>query len=73
MCAGCGRIDGAGLSRGALCAARYIVGCDAKRLFSFSLDDSALRELAVAAEGYLLAHLDRSFRTLDYYKRLNYC
>ena len=55
------------LGRGALAAARYIIGCDAKKLFSFELGDAALRELSSATEGYLLAQLDRGFRTLDYY------
>jgi len=58
------------LGKGALNAVRYITSCDAKRLFSFTLGAGSLRELAVAAEGYLLAHLDRRFRTLDYYKGL---
>ena len=60
--------DGAALSIGALEAIRYIISCDAKKLFSFSLGDDALRELNFASEGYLLAHLDRRFRTLDYFK-----
>ena len=59
---------GAPLSQGALQAMRYVLGCDAKKLFSFSLGDAALRELHNAAESYLLLHLDRRFRTLDYYK-----
>ena len=67
-CRGCGVAEGAELGRGALNAARYIIGCEAKKIFSFSISDAALRELTVAAEGYLLAHLDRRFRTLDYYK-----
>jgi len=58
----------AALSAGALSAARYILCCDAKKLFSFSISAAALRELSAAAEGFLLAHLDRSFRTLDYFK-----
>jgi DNA repair protein RecO (recombination protein O) len=53
---------------GALRAAKYIINCDPKKLFSFSLGDAALRELTFAAERYLLTQLDRSFRTLDYYK-----
>ena len=62
--------DGAPLSRGALKAMRYIIGCDPKKLFSFILGDEALRELSSAAEGYLLAQLERPFRTLDYYKSI---
>ena len=60
--------EGATLSLGALEAMRYIINCDAKKLFSFSLGEDALRELNFASEGYLLAHLDRKFRTLDYFK-----
>jgi DNA repair protein RecO (recombination protein O) len=56
------------LGKGALSAARYIINCEPKKLFSFSLGDAALRELSVVTERYLLAQLDRSFRTLDYYK-----
>lgn len=56
------------LSRGALNAMRYIIGCDPKKIFSFSLGGAALRELAGASENYLLTHLERSFRTLDFYK-----
>jgi DNA repair protein RecO (recombination protein O) len=69
-CGGCTAADGAAMSRGALNAARYIVGCDPKKLFSFTLSDDGQRELASITEGYLLAHLDRRFRTLDFYKGL---
>ena len=55
------------LSAGALNAAQYILSCEPKKLFSFSLTGSALMELSKATEAYLLAHLDRKFRTLDYY------
>ena len=63
-------VGGLILSQGALSAARYITGCNSKKLFSFTLGGAAMRELTSAAEGYLLAHLDRPFRTLDYYKGL---
>ena len=63
-----GATGGSVLGKGALNAARYIINCDPKKLFSFTLGAAALRELSAAAEGYLLAHLERNFRTLDYYK-----
>jgi len=69
-CKSCGSESGAYLSKGTLEAARYILKCDIKKLFSFSLGKSAHRELIRAAEGYLLAHLDRGFRTLEYFKGL---
>ena len=58
------------LSAGAFNAARYVLDCDAKKLFSFTLSETALRELSKKTEGYLLAHLDRTFRTLDYYHKV---
>jgi len=59
------------LSGAALQAMRYILGCDRKKLFSFNIGDLALGELTKAAEAYLLAKLDRGFRTLEYYKGIN--
>jgi DNA repair protein RecO (recombination protein O) len=58
------------LSSGALNAANYIISCDAKKLFSFKLSDEARGELSKKTEEYLLAHLDRTFRTLDYYHKV---
>ena len=69
-CAECTRVDGAAIGRGALQAARHILNCDQKKLFSFTLGDVSLREIASAAEGYLLTQLDRRFRTLEFYKQL---
>jgi len=58
------------LSKSAYDAAKYILNCESKKLFSFTLSDSALKELSRSTENYLLAHLDRSFRTLDYYHKI---
>jgi len=58
------------LSAEALGAARYILACAAKKLFSFKISDAALRELSASVENYLLTHLDRVFKTLDYYKKV---
>lgn len=59
------------LSAGALSAARYILTCDSKKLLSFRIESNGLKELAEETETYLLTHLDKSFRTLDYYKKTN--
>jgi len=69
MCSGCAGGSGTvRLGGGALSAAKYILDCAPKKIFSFNISDEALRELSSATEGYVLAHLDRQFRTLDYYK-----
>ncbi|MCL2079288.1 MAG: DNA repair protein RecO [Oscillospiraceae bacterium] len=54
----------------ALEAAKYILTCNPKKLFSFKLSDNSINELASATENYLLTHLDRTFKTLDYYKKV---
>jgi len=58
------------LTAQALDAAKYIIGCDSKKLFSFKISEIVQKELAIAAEEYLLLHLDRTFKTLDYYKKV---
>ena len=70
-CGGC-RIPGGGLSLpltdGAVQALRYILYCPPKRLYGFALDATGLRMLDRAAEAFCAVQLERSFRTLDYYK-----
>ena len=58
------------LNRAALQAARYVLRCDLKKLFSFRVEDADLRLLGDFAEAYLLTRLERGFRTLDFYHSL---
>ena len=58
------------LSPAALAALRHVLYCPDKKLYSFTLDTPALRQLGQAAEVYVTAQLERSFRTLDYYKSI---
>ncbi len=59
------------LGAAALEALRYIVHGPAKRLYNFSLEPGDLRLLTRAAEAFVMAQLERSFSTLDFYKSLN--
>ena len=71
-CAGCKQPGGLSLplTRGSLAALRHALYGDGKRLYSFTLDKNALRQLDHAAEAFVAAQLERSFRTLDYYKTI---
>lgn len=71
-CAGC-KTTGLSLplTAGALDALRYILSCDDKKLYQFSAAPQDLKLLDHAAEAFVSAQLERSFRTLDYYKMLN--
>ena len=58
------------LTAGALDALRYILRCEDKRLYSFFAAANDLKLLDHAAEAFTAAQLERSFRTLDYYKQV---
>lgn len=71
-CASCSAGEGLRLpvSPGSLAAMRYLVSCDARRLFAFRLEGRAVKELCDLAETYLQTQLERGFYTLDFYKSL---
>ena len=48
-------------------AMRYVLYCKPERLFAFELKDEAMGEFSGACEKYLLCHLERDFRSLDFY------
>ena len=51
-----------------LAAFRHVVHAEEKRIFSFTLEESAARRFRSACENYMLCQLDRGFATLDYWK-----
>lgn len=53
-----------------LSAIRHIVLADFERLFNFRLSDESLDKLSEFSESYLTSHLERKFKTLDFYKSL---
>lgn len=58
------------ISAGTLDAMRYIVSCDSKKLFGFTLGQDNLIQLSSISEVYLMTQLERGFSTLDFYKSL---
>ena len=58
------------LTVSALAALRHIIWGPPKRLLSFRLDEEGMKRLSGASEAYLLARLERGFRTLDFYRML---
>lgn len=58
---------------GTLQAIRHIVLSDFEKIFSFRLRSDAAREpLSAFAEEFLMRHVDRCFRTLEFYKTLRH-
>ena len=71
-CTGCGAGSGrsARITPGALAAMRHVIYGEARRLYSFRLEPEDLRRFSQAAESYVSALTERSFRTLDFYKSM---
>ncbi len=51
-------------------AVRHIVLADFNRLFNFKISPLSQNKLSHVTEQYLLTHVGRSFRTLDFYKSM---
>ena len=68
LCDGCrGTRPGMPLSAGVLAAMRHVVYAPFEKCFAFSLPDGDLAALAALCERFLLAQVDRGFKTLDFY------
>lgn len=59
------------LSKTALYALRYIVYSDVSKIYGFKTSDKTMTALSLLCERYILSHIDRSFTSLDYYKKYN--
>ena len=60
------------LSQSCRTAMLYSLYSPLEKLFSFTLGKDDMRLFSRAAEEYLLNHLERGFRTLDFYKEVYY-
>ena len=73
-CATCRKMGESGirmpLTASVLCAMRYIVSSDPKRLLSFDASDETVKQLSQITELYLTTQLERGFTALDFYKSL---
>ncbi len=58
------------LSESLLYAMRFIVYSDVNKIYHFTLKNNYLLQLSALAEKYLLLHLDRNFKSLDYYNSI---
>ena len=56
------------LDAGALYALRHICLAEDKQLFAFTLSEESQKNLGRTAEQYLLAHLERNLKSLDFLK-----
>lgn len=60
------------VSLGVVKAVYYIVHCDEKQVFGFSVSDAVLQPLSALAEQYLACQTDLWFPSLEYFKKMLY-
>lgn len=70
LCDNCKDAAAVPLSAGVLAALRHIVYAPLEKCFSFSLSEDGLNSLSRLCERFLLAQVDRGFRTLEFYHSL---
>ena len=58
------------LDPGSLAAMRHVLHSERKRMLSFSLSGETQKRFSRACEAFARVQLDRSFRTLDFYKSI---
>ena len=59
------------LTASARAALFYVLRCPLEKILSFRLDNDAdMKSFSYAAETYLLNHLERTFKNLEFYKTL---
>lgn len=58
------------MTEGLYKAMNYIINAEDKKVLAFRGNDVLLDELGIAAEKYLLAHIDKKFPSLEYYKNI---
>jgi len=70
VCGECAQPGMTPVSPAVLQAMRHVVYGDPKRLFSFSLDAGAQKQLNDLSERFILTQLDCAFSTLEFYRSL---
>lgn len=71
FCSGCKSTQSVRISPGAYRAMRYITMCEDKRMLAFKANSVLVDELNRISERYVAAHLDRGFKSLEYYRAIS--
>lgn len=58
------------LTEGARIALAYLIHCPIERIFAFNISDEDMQILSRATEKYIVNQLERSFKSLEFYKEV---
>ncbi len=70
LCENCKKADSFKINEAVRKAIEYVLYAEDKKIFSFTVSDRVLLTLCEISEKYISEHLDRHFKTLDYYKKM---
>ena len=59
-----------GAPSGVISCMRHIIYSDFKKIFAFELKDELMKKLNYISENYVLTHVDKKLKTLDFYKQV---
>lgn len=58
------------ISPGLLATLEYVLGAESNKLFAFAVTDEIKKELEIISEKYILTKSERSYKSLDYLKKM---
>lgn len=70
VCNNCKSQNTLALTKNTYNALLYIVNCEDKKILSFNGNDKLYEALDEISENYVKTHLDKEFKSLDYYKSM---
>lgn len=69
VCESC-KTQGVKLLSGTICAMRYVLDADSKKMFSFEVSEDVKKQLAEVCEKYLLLKTEKNYKSLEYYNKI---
>lgn len=69
-CSSCKNPADMDINTDVLSAVRYVLSSEDKKIFAFNVSENVKNKLALLAEGYILSKSERTYKSLDYYKKL---
>ncbi len=70
VCKNCVRAGDILITQDVYRAISYILKSETKKMFSFTISDEVLKKVCEISEKYVIIHTERSFSSLDYYKKI---
>ncbi|MBO5060178.1 MAG: DNA repair protein RecO [Clostridia bacterium] len=69
-CSSCRESADINISDGVYRSIRYILEAEERKIFSFTVSEEIKKDLSLLAEGYILNKSERTYKSLDYFKKM---